>query len=82
MTSNYYIVRNEPADSWQLCTSVGGPCMAQSTMAATMATAERLATVRANRVTWPIPVFHGTDENVPAVWNGAIDRAGNWIDRA
>jgi hypothetical protein len=26
-------------------------------------------------------VFHVTDENVPAVWNGAIDRGGNWIDR-
>jgi hypothetical protein len=82
MTSNYYIVRNEPADSWQLCTHMGMPCMARSTMAATMATAEKLATVRANKVSWPMPVFHVTDENVPAVWNGSIDRGGNWIDRA
>ncbi len=81
MTSSYYIVRNDAADSWQLCWQAGMPCMARSTLSATMATAERLATVRANKVAWPIPVFHTPDDDTPAVWDGAIDRGGNWIDR-
>jgi hypothetical protein len=82
MSNRFYIVRNDAADSWQLCGQAGMPCMARSTLAATMTTAERLAAVRANKVTWPIPVFHATNEDTPAVWNGAVDRDGNWIDRA
>ena len=82
MGNRFYIVRNDAADSWQLCGQAGMPCMARSTLAATMATAERLAAVRANRLAWPIPVFHATNDDTPAVWDGVIDRDGNWIDRA
>jgi hypothetical protein len=82
MKSNFFIVRNDAADSWQLCGQAGMPCMARSTLAAALATAERLATIRANKLEWPIPVFHATGEDTPGGWNGEIDRAGNWIDRA
>jgi hypothetical protein len=82
MSNRFYIVRNDAADSWQLCGQAGMPCMARSTLEATMATAERLAAVRANRLAWPIPVFHATNDDTPAVWDGVIDRDGNWIDRA
>jgi hypothetical protein len=81
MDSNFYISRNDAADSWQLSARTGSPCMARGTLAAAIATAERLATVRANKMTWPIPVFHAADEDTPGVWDGAIDRAGDWIDR-
>jgi len=81
MNSNFYIVRNDQSDSWQLCGSAGMPCMARSTLAATMTTAARLAEVRANKLTWPIPVFHAVSEDAPAAWDGSIDRDGNWIDR-
>jgi|688.fasta_scaffold96215_6 hypothetical protein len=82
MDSNFYIARNDAADSWQLSSSAGSPCMARGTLAAAIATAERLATVRANRVSWPIPVFHAADDDTPAAWDGAIDRDGKWIDRS
>jgi hypothetical protein len=81
MDSNFYISRNDEADSWQLSSRVGSPCMARGTLAAAIATAERLATVRANRMTWPIPVFHASNDDTPAVWNGVIDRDGNWTGR-
>ena len=79
MKSNFYVVRNDAADSWQLCARAGSPCMARGTLAATLATASRLAAVKANRLEWPLPVWHAIDDDTPATWRGELTSGGEWV---
>jgi hypothetical protein len=52
--------------------------MARGTLQQAIATAERLGAVRANGLEWPLPVFHTTDDDTPAVWDGTLTRSGEW----
>lgn len=79
MQSAFYVVRNDAADSWQLCGRSGSPCMARGTLAATLATAEKIASIKANRLEWPLPVFHAIDDETPGVWDGELTSGGEWI---
>lgn len=81
MKANFYFVRNDGADSWQLCGRTGSPCMARGTLAQALETAARMAAVKANNLIWPLPVWHVVDDEVPATWNGSLNRAGEWIGR-
>jgi len=81
MQSTFYVVRNDGADSWQLCGQSGAPCMARGTLAQAVAMAERMAAVKGNRLAWPLPVFHAVNEDTPAAWDGSLTRGGDWIDR-
>ena len=81
MESKFYAVRNDGADSWQICTRVGSPCMARGTLAQALATAERIGATRANGLSWPIPVWHAIDDDTPAAWDGELTRAGEWTAR-
>lgn len=79
MQAAFYVARNDAADSWQLFSRHGSPCMARGTLAATLATAAKLATVKANRLEWPLPVFHAVDDDTPATWDGELTSGGEWI---
>lgn len=81
MKTRFYIVRNDAADSWQLCGQGGMPCMARGTLPQAMARAATLAAVKANKLEWPLPVFHATSDDVPAQWDGQITSDGEWIGR-
>ena len=53
--------------------------MARGTLAGTLATAARLAAVKANRLEWPLPVWHAIDDDTPATWDGELTSGGEWI---
>lgn len=82
MKTRFYMVRNDAADSWQLCGQAGMPCMARGSLGQALARAKHLESVRANKLEWPIPVFHAVDDATPAQWNGKITSGGEWIDRS
>lgn len=80
MKTAFYVSRNEAADTWQLASRTGSPCMARGTLAAAMATAARLAAVKANRLEWPLPVFFSADDDTPGEWRGELNQAGEWTN--
>lgn len=79
MQSAFYVARNDAADSWQLFSQHGSPCMARGTLAAALATAKKLEAVKCNRLEWPLPVFHAADDDTPATWDGELTSGGEWI---
>ena len=79
MTSkNFYVVRHEPSDAWQLCSKTGMPCMARGTREALLRTADKLAAVKANGLSWPMDVMHVINDDIPGTWSGTIGSDGVW----
>lgn len=82
MQPNFYMVRDDVADTWRLCGKGGSPCMTAGSLERALAVAERLAAVKPNQLNWPVPVWHVVSHDEPtATWHGKLTRAGEWIER-
>ena len=81
MNNRFYLVHREDSDLWQLCGKSGSPCQTPGSLARAMELIKRFEKVKANGVTWPVPVWSvkpDGDGGDICKWYGHVDCDGWW----
>jgi len=81
MDNSFYLVHREDSDLWQLCGKTGSPCQTPGSLARAMELIKRFEKVKANGVTWPVPVWYVQPDGnggEAGKWDGHMDSDGWW----